>query len=193
MRKKLSLVINLDDETNNKVRSIIKRLQEKNLPVTWIEGEKFQIQLVYLGAVSQEAQKAAEQSASLAMNSSKPLKLELGFLDFFLKLDKISGSLIFLSILDNNKELKNFHKLLSKNLLEKGFSPAGHFRPHIPLGILKRQRHEHAQIKMLDQVTQLDLEESHCFEVNSIYLVELLNENPLNTKFLTLKKFAFGL
>lgn len=191
MRKKLSFAIRIPESAADNIRDI-SLLLKKNNQLKLIKTEYFYSNLVYLGAISPNAQKAAEEAALISLKDISPFEVKIGSVDYFFKQDKTQGSLIFLNLEDKNRELKNLHKVLSLSLREKDFSPAEHFRPYVVLGLLKRQRFEHDQKRQLEELTQIDQPSIDKITVEKIDLIEVLNKDFLNPKILTVKTFLLA-
>lgn len=195
MRKKLFFACLPADNIQKEIQEIISSFQSNlttaNLPVKWVQGQQFYIKLAYLGAVSNEAQAAAEYAASLILPQLFPFETSIGALSYYFKGEKGRGSEIFLTFEDKEKNFRNLHKILSNALKEKGFSPAGHFVPYTTIGLLKRQRHEHEQMQMLDTLARIELPKEENFIVDSIYLVENINDELLAPKISLVRNFPF--
>jgi 2'-5' RNA ligase len=193
MRRKLYFVLYPSEETQSQIKDLITHLRKDNpisrsMPIDWAESN-FKIPLIYLGAVSDEGKAAAIEAAEEGLKEGYPFEVKTSFISYFYKEEKRSGSLLFLTITDLDKNIKNIHKVLSANLREKGFSPATHFLPHIPIGRLKRQREDYKQKQMLDDLSQLELPNSISFVLDSIELLDTETDDILFTRESRIKSF----
>lgn len=166
-------------DINEEISNIVKEISGNNpninkfvsREINWIT-KGFHLTLVYLGNISQLGVENAIEAAGKTAAVSGKFTIRTASISYFYKDQRSNDSIIFLNVIDPEKNLKNLHKVLSRNLLEKHFSPGQHFVPHITIGRLKPRRHTYAQKQILSQVSQIEIPLGREFTVNSLDIYE---------------------
>lgn len=158
-------------DINEEIFEIVEKTSRNNPDINWIT-KGFHLTLVFLGNISQTSVESAIDATEKTARSLGKFTVRTGTISYFYKDQKSNDSIIFLDIIDPEKNLKNLHKVLSRNLLEEQFSPGRHFVPHITIGRLKPRRHPHEQKQILSQVSQIDIPLGREFTVNSLDVYE---------------------
>lgn len=196
MRRKFTFLIPVPQEIQDTVSKTIQLLRKGN-PVnnknslSWLETTPT-VPLIYLGALSEEAKEAAKEAGLAASKQIKPFEISFGTVSYLYSDKKAPGSLIFLDLLDKQKQMKNLQKILANELRERGFSPATHFVPHLPIGRLTKLQEEHERMRILDEVAQVEISPVGSFNINRFDLVAVTQEDVLTQKTSLINSFPLN-
>lgn len=165
------IAISPHNDINEEILDIVKQASRNNPDINWIT-KGFHLTLVYLGNIPQTSVVSSIDATRKTALVFGKFTIRTGNISYFYKDQRSNDSIIFLDIIDPEKNLKNLHKVLSHNLFEAQFSPGRHFIPHITIGRLKPRRHPHEQKRILSQVSQIDIPLGKEFTVNTLDVYE---------------------
>lgn len=146
--------------------------------VKWIDPQNTHLTLLHFGTIDDERLKTASETLAQICRNTLPFKLNLGNLSYFYKGGDKSESILFVDILDPEKNLNDFFKTLRKTLGEQNFYPPERLSPHITIGHLKQHRYAHEQKRLLEVIVEKQPETSGNWVVERVDLYESLGHRP---------------
>lgn len=175
-RSRTFIAISLPLELKEKIGRLIAKLEIQNRSVSWSDPQKTHITLIFLGHIAQERINAASGALKETIQSFSKFQLSTGNLDYFYTGDEEDGSVLYISVLDAEKKLRQLYKNLARNLAAEDFYPPERLSPHIAIGRIKKHRDRNVHIDALKNLIQDQTLAGEKIPVETINMYENLQE-----------------
>lgn len=195
MRRKYSINLQLNfatDVLNEKIDYLKKEITKLKIPVRYQKKTPNKIQLVSLGAFTNESLEKVKTQVNELSREVQPIESSLDSVSYFYTPKIGNDSLIFINVADPNKEVRMLYKNLFNRLTNFFFSPPVHLDPHFPLCMLIRQMKEHDQRNLLDKAQNIDFGTPIKFLFEKIEIAEIINNNFENYNENTVFSYKLG-
>lgn len=196
MKKKIYFAAIPPQKTQEEIKSFLQSFhttpEVKSNPVTVTQANTLFLPLIYLGAMQDEALKAAMDACEMTSVQTQSIQASIQGISYLYSSRQGMGSTIFLDVADSQKRLRDLHKTLSKYLTEADFSPAKHFTPHVPIATLNRVKKEHDRRRILDEISQIEVSGIEPFVIDTLVMLDILYEDLINPRFTIHKEFKLG-
>lgn len=188
-RSRVFVAIPVPDELKTNIEELINKLRDANRFVVWQNMAKAHITLVFLGHIAQERVDVAAQVLKNVASHIKNFEVVTGLLDYFYTGDD-GNSVIYLSIKDPDKNLRELYNQLKKSLGNEDFYPPERLHPHITLGMMKKERDRNLQTQKLEELTQDESLANISIPVHEVNMYKSLQERGGATRYKLLRNYS---
>lgn len=173
------LAIEIPQSVLGKIREVQEELGTIGADIKWVEPENIHLTLKFFGNIEETSIDLIIKSAEEVMVSFAPFTLKVKDIGGFPNLK--NPRVIWVGIVDNEKILSKFHKMLESRFEKIGFRGEDRaFQPHLTLGRVRSARGKAELIKRMEKFKGNDFGE---FEVDKVVLFksDLTKEGPIYT------------
>lgn len=186
------IAIDLPNQTQEKIGQITHNFVKQFPQVRWELPEKMHITLAFLGALPDDKVNSVRPLLHHIAQNHTPFELTITDLSYFYK--KHEDSLVYLDVVDREKNLQMLYRTLQKELENDQYSLPQRFTPHVTIGKLKRLRFPHEVKKILYDLAKFEIPQIENFSVTSIGLFESIYSKDVNTtRYKTIEIFPLSL
>ncbi|MBI2590862.1 MAG: RNA 2',3'-cyclic phosphodiesterase [Candidatus Blackburnbacteria bacterium] len=175
-RSRTFIAIPLPEELKEKISHLVAKLEIQNRSVSWNDPQRAHITLIFLGQIAQERISAAASALKETAQSFSKFQLSTGNLGYFYTGNEEDSSVIYNSVLDEERHLHNLYKRLARNLAAEDFYPPERLNPHITIGRIKKHRDRNVHTNTLEKLIQDETLAGEKVPVETLNMYESLQE-----------------
>ena len=191
------IAINIPRETKEEIGRTIENLGSKfkkySQDLKWVDPFNLHVTLSFQGSITLEDIATLEETVEKVAQSFPPCEIKLGDISYYYTDKKGSDSVIYIGIVDPEKNISALYKTLAKQLRLSGFSPTNRIDPHITIGRLAKRKDRQLQTEILDTIstsgtTYVSSPETGIVKVEKLYIYESISM-PTQTKYRIIRSF----
>ena len=168
---RLFIAINLPKKERMRLHRAARTLRERELPVRWVEPDRYHLTLKFLGDVRSELEEKVVETMERVASSTEPFEIQLGGFGAF---PTIRRPRVLWAGVEASPELRCLKQDLEWGLAEHGFERETRaFHPHLTLGRAGDEGGAGAFRGLDDLVAEMDYEGSV-----SVRKIDLMKSRP---------------